>query len=369
MRLVGALALGAFVTACGSESTPCDTSTTSAFYVATDENSATSIGSLPLDGAPPSSRNVMSKDPALAWSHDRRFVIQRDLDALFESDACGDALLQLSARAAGEAGPVNPQDVAVAPDGSIWIARFGVVGETTAPASIYIPNASPESTTIDLSSFDSDGNPDASSIRILGTNAFVTLERLQNEEPTQDAIMAIIDTSTLKLATNVTLKGRNPFGLMKEENGMLWIAAPGSFSDAAETNAGVEVFDTSAMTSSLVVTEATLGASVVEVAPSSDGTCAAAILADATTANSTSLVSFPVDPTTHAAGGVTTLIAPTGNFDLRGLFWTQNGTLLVADDRPTQSGFPIHVFSNQSCTLTKAPDLALVGLPALAFSN
>ena len=110
---------------------------------------------------------------------------------------------------------------------------------------------------------------------------------------------------------------------------------------------------------------------MIEVAPSPDGACVVAILADPTTENHTSLVSFTFDG--HSASNMTTLIAPTTDFDLRGLFWTtiQVGTetLLVADDRPSSSGFPVHTFEASSCVLTAARDLFVETVPALGFSN
>lgn len=274
--------------------------------------------------------------------------------------------MQLSARAS-ETEKVNPQDVAVAPSGALWIARLGVANETPIPPSILVEGVGTP-TTIDLSKFDADGNPDASSVRIVGDRAFVTLERLTNDVSVQPSQMIVLDTSTLALVTNVTLAGRNPFGQMHESNGNLWLADPGNFNDAGEADAGIEVFDTTAMTSALVATEADLGGSVVEVAVSSDGACGAAILADASTANRTSLVSFSI--VNAKLVNVTTLVSPTDGFDLRGLFWTAGDSkLLVADTRATQTGFPAHVFANAACTLSPDADLFIAAEPALAFAQ
>ncbi len=350
---------------------------TSVVYVGSDYSSSL-IGALPLDGSPASFAcgTQLGTDPVLASSHGRRFYIARELDTFFEANGCGVSITApLSTRAPNEASDttsVNAQDLAVAPDGSLWVARLGLIGAAPVPSILITGNATPA--TLDLSALDSDGNPDPSSIRIIGTRAFVTLDRLIDGQSTQPSEMAILDTTTRSLVASPMLAGRNPFGLMKEsaDGSTLWLAEPGNFFDATETDAGIEVFDTNAMTSTLILKESDLGASVIEVAPSPDGTCGVAILADPSTSNNTSLISFSIDPATHAASNVTTIIPTTPGFFLRGLFWATK-TLLVADQRAGSNGFPVHVFTaqtaNVNCALTASSDLFVETVPALAFSN
>ncbi len=349
--------------ACSSPPPPACTGAVPAVLVVMSDFSSSAVGALPLDGSPASLLfgSQLGADPVLASSQGRRFFIARDLDSFFEADLCGNAVRNLSARTAGEVN-VDPQDVAVAPNGALWVARLTPDPKNPAPS--ILVTGSGTATTIDMSAFDADGNPDASSVRIVGTNAFVALERLTNDKSTQPSQMAVLDTTTLGLLKTVTLAGRNPFGQMHEANGKLWLADAGDFTNASEPDAGIEVFDTVAMTTALAFTEPTLGGSVVEVAVDPTGTCGVAILADATTANHTSLVSFTV-----GAANAATVVAPTTGFDLRGLLWITGGKLLVADARPTSQGFPVRVFSSSSCTLSEEAPLLVPTLPPLAFSN
>ena len=256
---------------------------------------------------------------------------------------------------------MNPQDVAVDSTGAIWIARLPLPPVTATSVLVLAQSAV---TAIDLSSFDSDGYPDASSIRIVDGRAFVALERL-NPYPasTQPSEIAVLDTATKTGVATIQLAGRNPFGLMVESPGKLWLAEPGNFADAAEPDAGIEVVDTTTLKSSLLISETTLGASVAQVAIGA--LCGAAIVADSTSDNRTSLVSFTLDGKTMA-----TALGPTTGFDLRGLVWTANGELLVGDERSSASGFPVHVFSaDGACALTPGADLSLPNLPAFAFAT
>jgi hypothetical protein len=231
-------------------------------------------------------------DPVLATSAGRHFLINRDqnIDQFWEVDSCGHGSQQpWSTRAYGETAWSDPQDVAVDSTGRPWVARF------FAPSILIKGETDTETdTTIDLSHLDPDGNPDMSSIRIVDGRAFVALERLSPASSgfvsTQKSEIAVIDTTSLGLVQTITLAGRNPIGLMSESSGKLWLADAGDpeLQNANEPDAGIEVVDTQSLTSTLLIPETTLGASAIEVAVSA--TCGAAILADATTVNHTSLV-------------------------------------------------------------------------------
>jgi hypothetical protein len=321
--------------------------------------SASEVGSLPLDGTPAAmlEGSQLGADPALASSAGRHFFVARDLDMIFEIDSCGRGIGQWSAATLGDP-HTDPQDVAVAADGSLWVPRFLV------PQLLVIGT---QVTTIDLAKFDSDGNPDMSSVRIVGNDAFVTLERLnpypQSVQPSQ---VLVLDTTTLQLVKQITLVGRNPFGPMVESPGALWLAEPGNFADAAESAAGIEVVDTQAMTSKLLLPETSLGGSVTQVAVGQ--TCGAAIVAGATTAskdNSTALVTFALD-----GSSVSAPILSSSSFDLRGLLFTNDGRLLVGDRRRTPDGFPVHVFTvGPGCALSQGTDLIVPKVAPLAFAD
>ncbi len=353
MRLALALAL---LASCDSSPPP---ACTNGVLVVTTDFTSTEVGSLPLDGSPPSllSGSQLGGDPALASSAGRSFLIARDLDMIFEVDSCGRGIGQFSAVTLGDA-HADPQDVAVASDGSKWVTRLLLPGLLVVGA---------QETVIDLSQFDSDGVPDMSGVSIVGPSAFVALSRL-NPYPTssQPSQMLVLDTASMKLVKQITLAGRNPFGHMAEAAGKLYVAEPGNFASATEPDAGIEVVDTQAMTSKLLFTESALGGSPLAIAAS--GSCGAAIVAGATTAskdNSTALVTFALDGSSVVPSSVSSQ-----SFDLRGLLFTSDGRLLVGDKRSNPSGFPVHVFSmGTTCALVQGADLFVPQMAALAFSN
>jgi len=355
------------VVACGTASTPAPPSacgTADALWVASDYSSSAS-GALTLAGNVTATvgRVDLGADPALAVSAGRTFYVARDLGTIFELDpSCGTPTQQLTLPPTAPSGPSDPQDVAVASDGSLWVALFLV------PQVVILSPTGAQIGRIDLSAYDGDGNPDATSIAIVdtpaGEKAFVALDRL-NPYPTsqQPSWMLRIDVATANVEATVVLAGRNPFGTMQSADGILWLAEPGNFDDATEPDAGVERFDTSTSTTALVAREADLGGSVAEVNVS--GGCGAAIVADATSVNATSLALF--DP---ASGAV---VAPasssplsTPGFDLEGLAWS-GGAMLVGDRTRASSGYPVHAFDG-ACTPVERPDAIFLPLPPVGLA-
>lgn len=355
MRSRFVLPLTTLAAACEPQNATCPNGV---LVVTTNETDATQVGVLPLDGTPAAMNtgSVLGKDPQLATSAGRHFLIDRSpgVDLFYELDSCGHGVSQTSTRGFDETDWTDPQDVAVAPDGVFWVARL-------LSPKIFVER--PVQTFVDLSSLDADGNPDASSIRIVGNHAFVALERLTNDVSQQPSQIAVLDATSLALVQTITLKGRNPFGLMVEFAGKLWLADVGSPFDATEPDAGIEVVDTTTLASTLLISEATLGASVFQVAV--NATCGAAIVGDPSVANKTSLVSFSLD-----GSNLATALGPTTGFDLRGLAWLPSGQLLVGDQRSKVGGFPVHVFTAAAptCALTPGADLTVPDLPAFAFA-
>jgi hypothetical protein len=324
---------------------------------------ASSVGGLSLPGGVVSEASGvdLGADPALAISRGRAFFVVRDQSAIVELDpTCGTPLSRVDVPPpAGAIGALDPQDVGVARYGSLWVPLFDV------PALVVVSSSGELAQTIDLSSYDSDGNPNASAVAMVdtasGEKAFVVLERLSAElQPYQPAWVLRIDVEAAAIEAYVPLAGSNPFGLVYAEGGVLWLADPGSWFDATETDAGIERFDPQTSTTAVVVSESELGASVAEVAVS--GTCAVAIVADATTVNATSLVT--VDLT---SGTITIPVAnsplSTAGYDLDGLEFV-GSTLLVGDRRRAVTGYPVHTFEvDDSCNLSKGGDLVLAQPP------
>jgi hypothetical protein len=356
------IALAALV-ACGGGASPAVPSTcpgAAALWIGSDYSSS-AAGSLALSGAVTAvvGRVDLGADPALSISAGRAFYVARDQDAIFELDACGNPTQRFSAHAPSETGgSSDPCGVAVASDGSLWIPLFLV------PAVLVLSPDGATARTIDLSSYDSDGNPDASAIAIVdtpaGEKAFVALDRLNPyPQSVQPSWMLRIDTATANVEATIVLAGRNPFSVTQDGD-VLWLADPGNFDDATESNAGVERFDASTSTTELIADEIQLGGSVAEVAVS--GSCGSAIVADATTVNATSLVTF------NAATGA--LILPAANspfatagFDLQGLTWV-GGELLLGDRRRAATGYPVHAFAaSAACALAAQPDVVFLPSP------
>jgi hypothetical protein len=359
--------LAGLAIACGTTSTPpspCGAS--DALWVASDYSSS-AVGALALSGhvgfQPPTA--PLGTDPALSVSAGRAFFVARDTDTLFELDPiCGTPTRQFNVHQASHAGTSDPQDVAVASDGSLWVPLFAV------PEIVILSASGDPLATIDLSSYDGDGNPNASAIAIVdtpaGEKAFVALGRLNDAAELasqQPSWMLRIDVPTAKVEASIVLAGRNPFGGMQNSGGILWLAEPGNFDDATEPDAGVERFDTSTSTTALIARETDLGGSVAGVSVS--GECGVAIVADSTRVNATSLALFdPSSGDVLAAASASPLA--TAGFDLEGLAWS-GGALLVGDRRRASSGYPVHVFDG-ACTPVERADTVFLPLPPIAVS-
>lgn len=334
-----------------------------ALWAASDYSSS-AVGSLSLAGDVHSLAGAvdLGADPALSISAGRAFYVARDEDAIFELDGCGMPKQRISAHLASHPGTSDPYAVAVAHDGTLWVPLF-----LAATVLVLHPDGS-VARTIDLSSFDGDGNPDASDLVIVdtpaGEKAFVTLDRLNPyPQSIQPSWMLRIDVATATIEAKIVLAGRNPFSVT-QVGATLWLADPGNFDDATEPDAGIERFDTSTSTTALLTPESQLGGSVAEVAVSAS--CGAAIVAGPTpNVNPTSLVTF--DASTGAAIAATSRSPlATAGFDLEGLSWVGDD-LLVGDRRRAAIGYPIHVLGgNAACTVMERTNPLFVPMPPVA---
>ncbi len=335
-------------TACGSDA-----------LIAVSDYSSSGVGFVVVDGGGHLDfGGDLGGDPALAVSRGRAFFVNRKDGTVFEIDpTCGNYLdgHRFNLNDPTKKVTANPQDVAAAPDGALWVPRYNL------PNLAIVTPAS--TTTIDLSSYDADGNPQASAIRIVdtaaGPKAFVTLERLDDRDQLrskQPSQMLRIDVATRAVEAVVELAGKNPFNTIVEDAGGLFLAMPGNFDAADEAAAGVERFDVATGTTRLLVHEADLGGSVAEVAVKNR--CGAVVLADATpTLNRTSLATFDAQTGAVLAKNV---IGPSESFDkgIRGLAWVQNGRVLLVGDRtPIDRGYAVHAFErDDACVLHALPD-------------
>lgn len=342
-----------------------------ALWVASDYTSS-SVGTLSVTGSlwATTGRINLGADPALAVSNGQAFYVARDQDSIFALDPqCGTPGMQWNVHQPDHAGTSNPQDVGVASDGSMWIPLYDV------PTLLVLSPSGAVLHKIDLSSYDGDGNPQAMGIAIVmtpeGEKAFVPLQRLNDRDnlaSEQPSWMLRIDVPSAKVEATIVLAGRNPFGMTEEPDaGVIWLADPGNFDASAEPQAGIERFETATSTTALVAQEADLGGSVTEVAV--QGACGAAVVADATLVNATSLVTFDPSsgaPIAQAAQSPLSTTGVGGGFFLEGTVWL-DGDLYVGDRRRAANGYPLHgLHANAACDLTLQPDVVFLPQPPVA---
>ncbi len=303
----------------------------------------------------------LGDDPMLASTGGRMFFVARSEDLLFEVDpGCGQPKTKLSVASLaphtsdGIRLTANPHDVASAPDGTLFVPLYN-----TPLIAVFGPGDE-KPTTLDISGYDPDGNPQADAVNIVAVDgvpkAFVTLERLDDGDKLrskQKSQMLRIDVATRTIEAAIDLVGRNPFNPMSELDGALFMAEPGNFDADDDELAGIERFDTATSTSRLVVRERDLGGSVAEVAVTAG--CGAAIVAGPEMdVNPTWLVTFEPETGRILSSKEAPLLGPTPGYDLQGLAWSGD-TLYVGDRRRGASGFPVHVFARtDGCVLVDA---------------
>ncbi|MFO0742116.1 MAG: hypothetical protein U0270_39960 [Labilithrix sp.] len=299
----------------------------------------------------------LGSDPMLVSSNGRTFFLARDEDTIFNIDpSCGtpdrgvklDAFARTDAR--GKKRSANPHDVAVADDGTLFVALYNT------PALVFVKGDAVDGPPIDLSAYDEDGNPQAESVRIVNGKAFVALERLddrsdpplQSRRPSQ---MLRIDVATRTAEAIIELAGRNPFNAMAQLGSALFLAEPNNTDVADEELGGIERFDTMTSTTQLLVRERDVGGSVTEIAVT-DGCGAAIVVAPIPKVNPSALVTF--DPTTGEVLSTfaAPVLGPTPGFDLQGLVW-RDGKLYVGDRRQASNGkYQVHELAlTAACTL------------------
>ena len=351
--------MGVLVSACAPQDAPAsDTSCDGVeLLVAASDYTSSDVCGAPSAGTTGgcASGVDLGKDPQLAASNGRTFFLARDMDLVFELDPkCGTPLARYSVHDDSAIGAANPHDAAVAPDGSLFVVLYNV------PRIAILKDGRVDGT-IDLSTYDPDGNPQADAIRIVSVGgvpkAFVTLERLDDQDhlrSKQSSTMLRIDVATRMVEATIDLAGRNPFNIMAEQDGALFLAEPGNFDSATDALAGIERFDTTSSTTHLLVAEKDLGGSVAEVAVTAG--CGVAIVAGPKTdVNPTSLVTF--DPVTGKVLSTASaaVLGPTPGYDLQGLAW-RGTSLYVGDRRKGAAGYRVHVFNRDpnTCILHEA---------------
>ncbi len=165
----------------------------------------------------------------------------------------------------------NPQDIAIranrayvvtlgTPMVKVW--DTGGTGSPVELAPIMLPTVAA----------DTDGNPDAASIAIVGTKAYVTLEHLQSFAPAAPGSVAVIDTMSNTVSTSFDLANMNPVNFLRERPGVgdLLVAEAPDFSAATGCVESITVGGTPAAGGCLASSMA-LGGYPAGIAPSDDG--------------------------------------------------------------------------------------------------
>jgi hypothetical protein len=247
----------------------------------------------------------------------------------------------------------NPQDAAlhghfvyVVGLGAGEVRVFDLDDTAAAPTKIPLPTIAA----------DVDGNPDGSSIVIVGDTAYVVLQHLENFMPAAAGQVAVIDTTTNTVTSTVDLDGQNPSGFARRAaDDSLLVGLTPNYDPAMGCLDEVATGATPA--ASCVIDSATLGGYVTGLAPLSDGTAAVAV-AQSFTAGTLELVDL--------AGGAPTPISTAGEQPIDVAACEIPGhTWLVAADG-TAAGVRVYQLGATPSELTTA---ALdVGLPP-AFAS
>ncbi len=322
-----------------------------------DYNQSSEVGLLSADGCPrfyTGAGGVLGGDPVVASSAGRLFWLTRDTGLVLELDPRTAAVLHgpWTTNDSDAGGTSDPQDVAVDPTkGNVWVARYLV-----STVLVKSPDGEEEVGRIDLSGVAGvDRNPYMSSIRIVDGKAYVALEMLHPYPQSIDPSYVVkIDVATRTIDAALQLKGRNPFGLMVEFGGALYLAEPGDVDVADETDAGIERVDLVTFTSELLVRESDIGASVDQVSIAS-GCGTAIVMGPQSGYNPTSIISF--DP---ASGAIITPLSKgflytDAGFELAGMAWLDGGVNLVGDRTAVPGkGYPVHaIAASSACALTE----------------
>ncbi|RMH41019.1 MAG: hypothetical protein D6689_12105 [Deltaproteobacteria bacterium] len=150
---------------------------------------------------------VASSDPVVRVFGDRVYVINRfGFDNVTIIDRLTGTLIDQISTGAN----TNPQDVAVKGD-TIYVAALGA-GEV-----IVLDAANPDAApgAIDISSYDTDGVPDATSIYLVGDKLLVAVGLLDADFVSHGGKVIVIDTTDDTVVGDFDLTHRNPVGWLQ----------------------------------------------------------------------------------------------------------------------------------------------------------
>lgn len=203
-------------------------------------------------------------DPVMRLIDDRFFVINRfGFDTIVVINARTIEVMDEFSTGIGS----NPQDLAVYQD------RAYVVALGRPEVLVYdLANTDAPLATIPLptSSADLDGNPDAASIVIDGSRAYVALEHLQGATPAGAGQIAVIDLASETVEMTFDLPDENPAGFIRELGGGLLVSLVPDFTGTTGCVASVS-FGETPQSDGCLRTHATMGGFVSAIAPTTFG--------------------------------------------------------------------------------------------------
>jgi YVTN family beta-propeller protein len=208
---------------------------------------------------------AVDQDPQARLIGTELFVVNRGKNNLTVLDA---KTLVVKLQVSTGAGS-NPQDVAVAGN-KIYVPALGTKGI------VVVTRGVTATTTIDLSTLDTDGKPDCNSALVVGTKLFVSCGGLQNFAPTFGKVV-VIDTATDTRVATFDLPNINPFGQLVQTPtssifaGDVLVSTSPDFAD--QTKGCVARFSPTAATptATCAFTNAALGANPSQMVVSADG--------------------------------------------------------------------------------------------------
>ena len=202
----------------------------------------------------------VSSDPVVRVLGDRVFIVNRyggdNVVILRRAD-----LSFVAQFATGS----NPQDIAVKDD----TALVPLAGAPT--IEIWDLSAAPTKTgSMDISTYDTDGNPDASSVIYAAGSFFVTLELLDaSYQATGPGLILKTDPTTHSVTSTLTLTDPNPYGFLVPWQGDdVLVATVGDMSGASGC---LEVLHAAAGTTECLLSATTLSGTVSAIAPVTSG--------------------------------------------------------------------------------------------------
>jgi hypothetical protein len=226
-----------------------------------------------------------------AQGREHLYTIQRTQGVIVERDRSGAQLARFDVTEPGmAAAKSDPADVAIGPDGALWVTRFGL-----STLLILEPDGS-HRRTVDLAAFDDDGLPQMSAIAIDSGRALVALEKLDTrlQTKTKGAVVSI-DLATYAATAFVDLPAKTPREkFVRGPDGALYVACIGGpLNTTADRDAALVRVDPSTKTATKVLDAATVGG-FVSAFDLGDGSTGYAIVAAFEGDNPTRLIRFDV---------------------------------------------------------------------------